>query len=324
MIVSKKQNSREILNLPKFNILESKVVREPVEKKQGNWVGAPSIFEMDDILYLTYRIRRPVGEGRGTINRVAKSTNGTDFEDVFEINKNMLDGAPSIERSCLLHTGKNFRLYFSYVNPKNNMWQIDYVEAESVEKFDISSRKKVLDGDMLGTSGVKDPWIMKVGDYYVMYVSFAPLPPKNEPNLHSTGDAFATGLTTSKSGLAISSDGINFKWAGEVIGLGDSWDSSTTRISSIARIDGGFVAFYDGAYKIEQNYEEKCGIAFSSDLKTFNRLSVAEPYIEGPNGASIRYVDTVRFKNKFLFYYEQKREDGSHDLRVAIVDSFRW
>ena len=317
-------NSREFLAFPAFDLENSVMVREPEVKKQGYWVGAPSIFEKSGVLYLTYRVRRPIGDGRGIINRIARSTNGIDFEDVFEINKKMLGDTPSIERSCVVHTGSSFRLYFSYVNPENKMWQIDYVEAETVEKFDLASRKKVLDGNMIGSSGVKDPWILKAGDYYMMYVSYAPLPPKYEPGLHATGDAFATGLTTSHSGLAISRDGIHFKWNGEVIGLGDEWDSSTTRISSIARINGGFVAFYDGASKIEENYEERCGIAFGADLKTFNRLSVSEPYIEGPKGESIRYVDTVMFGGSFLFYFEKTRDDGSHELRVAKVESFRW
>ena len=320
----KSSSSREFLIFPKFDIGESVVIREPEVYKQGYWVGAPSVTGLDGNIYLTYRIRRPKGEGRGIISRIARSTDGINFQDVFEIKKEMLGNTPSIERSCLVRAGVNFRLYFSYVNPENNMWQIDFVEAEALEKFEIASRKKVLDGNMIRASGVKDPWIIQVGDYFLMYVSYAPLPNRNEPKLHATGDAFATGLTTSQSALLISKDGINFVWSGEVIGLGDSWDSSTTRISSITKINGGFVAFYDGASKKEENYEERCGIAFSTDLKTFNRISVSEPYIEGQNGKSIRYVDTIRFGNSFLFYFEKTRDDGSHELRVAKVNSFRW
>lgn len=317
-------NSREFLTFPMFDLEESTVIREPEVNKPGYWVGAPSVTELGGDIYLTYRIRRPKGEGRGVINRIARSKDGINFQDVFEINKKMLGNTPSIERSCLVRTDLNFRLYFSYVNPENNMWQIDYVEAESLEELDISSRKKVLDGNMIRASGVKDPWIIRVGDYFLMYVSYAPLPNKNEPGLHATADAFATGLTTSQSALLISKDGINFSWSGEVIGLGNSWDSSTTRISSIAKINGGYVAFYDGASTIEENYEEKCGIAFGTDLKTFNRISISEPYIQSQSGNSVRYVDTIRLGNSFLFYFEMTRDDGSHELRVAKVDSFRW
>lgn len=317
-------NSRNFLDFPLFDVTDSFVIREPEVKAKGNWVGCPSVFEHNGELYLTYRIRRPRGEGRGVINRIAKSTDGVKFEDVFEINKDLLNQTPSVERSCLLHDGKNYRFYFSYVNSENNMWQIDLIEAESADQFDVSKRIKVLDGNMLNASGVKDPWIIRFGGYYFMYVSYAPLPETHQPELHSTGDAFATGLTTSQSGLAISKDGINFQWAGDVIGLGEKWDSSTTRISSITPIKGGYLAFYDGASRIEDNYEEKCGVAFSSDLKHFNRISIGEPYLVGTKGESIRYVDTVSFKGEFFFYFEKTRDDGSHELRGAKVSSFRW
>lgn len=312
----KQHSSRDIEFMPGFDIAESVVVRSPEKNSPGYWAGAPSAVVHGKDVYLTYRIRRPRGEGRGVINRVARSTDGIHFSDEFEIEKSALGNSPSIERSCLVPVDGGFRLYFSYVNSQTNVWQIDMMEAPSVREFNLSMRRNVLSADAAGASGVKDPWVLRLGNFYLMYVSFAPLPSAHSSGLHATADAFATGLTTSNSGLAISSDGIKFNWAGEVIGLGGGWDSSTTRISSIARTSWGFVSFYDGSASIEENYEEKCGMAITSDLRNFTRLSIDAPSVLGEGGRSVRYVDSVKFGDELIYYFETTRADGSHELRA--------
>ena len=302
--------------MPEFDAAKSVVIRNPEKNAPGYWAGAPSAVVLENSIYLTYRIRRPKGEGRGVINRVAVSSDGIGFRDEFEIEKSTLGNTPSIERSCLVPVAGGFRLYFSYVNPQTNVWQIDMMEAPSVREFNIRERKNVLSADAAGVSGVKDPYIVRMGNFYLMYVSYAPLPQTVDARLHATADAFATGLTTSNSGLAVSADGLDFRWAGEVIGLGKGWDSNTTRISSISRTSWGFVSFYDGSAGIEENYEERCGTAITSDLKHFLRISADGPSLQGEGGRSVRYVDSVRFGDKLIYYFESTRADGSHELRA--------
>ena len=316
----KQHSSRELGFMPEFDVSKSVVIRHPEKNAPGYWVGAPSALVLGNSIYLTYRIRRPRGEGRGVINRIAISDDGISFRDEFEIEKSALGNSPSIERSCLVPIASGFRLYFSYVNPATNVWQIDMMEAPSVKSFDTASRKNVLTADAAGASGVKDPYIVTMGNFYLMYVSYAPLPQTAVSGLHATADAFATGLTTSNSGLAISADGVNFRWAGEVIGLGKGWDSSTTRISSVARTPWGFVSFYDGSASMEENYEERCGIAITSDLKHFLRLSTEAPSLLGEGGRSVRYVDPVMLGGKLIYYFETTRADGSHELRAQPCD----
>ncbi len=54
------------------------VVVEPPEVTTGSWAGAPSAVLVDGTFYLAYRLRMPIGEGRGYANMIAKSrfTNG--------------------------------------------------------------------------------------------------------------------------------------------------------------------------------------------------------------------------------------------------------
>src|SRR5579863_9720905 len=50
---------------------ESTVVIAPPASGQGFWAGAPSAALGDDGIYLAYRLRRPVGAGRGYAIAVA-------------------------------------------------------------------------------------------------------------------------------------------------------------------------------------------------------------------------------------------------------------
>ena len=310
------RNSRDLPFLPRFDISKSVLVRSPERNAPGYWTGAPSVTEFEGEVFLTYRIRRPRGEGRGVMNRIARSSDGLVFRDVFELEKGSLGNSPSIERSCLVPSDGGFRFYFSYVNPQTNMWQIDVAESECVESIDVASRRNVLKASDAGAAGVKDPVILKAGGYYLMYVSYAPLPKRDVKGLHETADAFATGITTSNSGLALSADGLRFSWEGEVLGLGTGWDSSTARISSVARTEWGFAAFYDGSAGIDENYEERCGLALTSDLRNFQRLSIDGPALSGEGGRSVRYVDMVRHRGRLIYYFETTRSDGSHELRA--------
>ncbi|MGV9380289.1 hypothetical protein ACWDRB_31020 [Nonomuraea sp. NPDC003707] len=41
------------------------VAVEPPVAGEGHWAGAPSAVAADGLIYLAYRLRRPVGQGRG-------------------------------------------------------------------------------------------------------------------------------------------------------------------------------------------------------------------------------------------------------------------
>ena len=45
----------------------------------GNWSGAASAVLVDGTFWLTYRVRRPLTEGRGVTVVVARSSDGIEF-----------------------------------------------------------------------------------------------------------------------------------------------------------------------------------------------------------------------------------------------------
>lgn len=86
------------------------------------------------------------------------------------------------------------------------------------------------------------------------------------------------------------------------------------------RRDGVFIGLYDGGASVAKNYEERCGVALSTDLQTWTRLSTDGP-AAGPNGGpgSVRYAEAVETDDWVRFYYEYTRPDGAHELRMVQV-----
>jgi hypothetical protein len=311
--------------LPLFDPSEGITVREPMDSGAGWWAGAPSATfdSADETFYIYYRLRKPRELGRGTDCRIAASRDGISFEDIWAATRDDFD-SPSVERSSLIHCPDGlWRLYISYVDPSDGRWRTDLMEAPSPGEFDVATRTKVFVPDEIDAEGVKDPVVLILGGLYYMLLSYAPRPRRaaSQDDMHGTADVFNTGVTKSSTGLATSVDGRRFDWQGDIFAPRDAgWDSYCTRISTGVYVPPMWTFLYDGSSGVEGNYEERCGIAVSSDLKIFHRLSVDEPVLTSPHASgSLRYVDAVRMADRIHYYYEYARPDGSHELRVNIV-----
>jgi len=310
---------------PLFDPELGAVIQEPPSPGDGYWAGAPTV-QYDPVgkwFLLFYRLRRP-RPIRGGDCRIAASEDGIRFTDIWSATSSDFD-SPSIEK-CAVFRGLDgrFRLYASYVDGETNRWRVDVLEADRPEELDPRRRTKVLTADEIGAEGVKDPWVMVVGGMYYMLLSYAPIPQAaseaDRDSMHATGDVYNTGVTTSETGLAISVDGVHFTWQGNVMRPGAGWDRYCTRISSLLHVPPVWLGFYDGSASVEENYEEKAGLAVSTDLRTFTRLTPEGPWAtSGEGSGSVRYVDVVQDRRRLLYYYELARKDGSHDLRVAEV-----
>jgi len=71
--------------VPLFNRSGGWVVRQPPGEGKGNWAGAPSAFFDDEAerFFLSYRLRKPLTEGRGYLTCVAESRDGREFTDIW-------------------------------------------------------------------------------------------------------------------------------------------------------------------------------------------------------------------------------------------------
>jgi hypothetical protein len=311
-----------------FDPVRGITVREPDGGAPGHWAGCPGICRdpATGDFYLTYRRRRPRGAGpdRGYAGYIARSPDGIRFDDVWSLGKEEL-GSPSVERFCLRRAGPRWLLYISYVDPADNRWRIDVLAAGAPDAFDPGRRQPVLTAAATGTEGVKDPCVVRAGPAWVMYASYAaavPLGPEQRAAAHATADIYNTGVTTLPTGLATSLDGVRYRWQGEALPVGAGWDRYQSRLSCVIPAGPAWLALYDGSAGPEENYEERCGMALSSGLTGWLRLTPDGPALTSPHATgSLRYVDAVTADDATYFYYEYARPDGAHELRVSRADA---
>ncbi|MFE4423407.1 hypothetical protein [Streptomyces sp. NPDC056817] len=327
---------RSVLDSPGFDPLDSQLIREPERAEPGYWVGCPSVLhEADRGRYLmTYRQRRPRGVelDRGWRCVIAESTDGVTFTDIWSVERSELD-SPSMERFSLLRDGDSYLLYLSYVDPADNRWRIDVVSAADPASFDVATRKPVLTAASTSTEGIKDPYTLRVGPAVYLYATIArsrEFTPEEAAEAHATADIHNTGLTTQPSALAVSGDGRTFSYLDEVLDTGTGWDRYESRLNCVVpATGGGYLGFYDGSASCQENYEERCGLAVSYDLRTWTKLTPDAPLVTTPHGTgSVRYVDVAPVTttdsgdgtaDDWLVYFELTRADGAHELRVARI-----
>jgi hypothetical protein len=83
-----------------------------------------------------------------------------------------------------------------------------------------------------------------------------------------------------------------------------------------------YLAFYDGSASHLENYEEKCALAVSDDLRNWRSISPAGPALTSPHAStSLRYVDAKFADGAWHLFYEFARKDGAHDLRVITCSA---
>src|SRR5918993_3097964 len=113
----------------------------------GNWAGAASAVLVDGVFWLTWRVRRPVTDGRGVSVVVARSADGVAFDPVAEVSRESF-GAESFERPVLVPLREGgWRLYLSCATPGSKHWWVDSLTADAVEALPEGVRHRVHEGD---------------------------------------------------------------------------------------------------------------------------------------------------------------------------------
>ena len=279
----------------------------------GNWTGAPSAVEADGTVYLAYRVRQPITEGRGVAVAIARSRDGVSFEPVAEVRRELF-GAESLERPALvpLEDG-SWRLYVSCATPGSKHWWIEAVDAPDLTQLDDGRRTVCLPGD--DQLAVKDPVLEQPsaasGDLWRMWVCCHPLQPAgHEDRMHTR--------------LATSRDGLRWDLGPTVLApRAGEWDARGARVAAVVGYDP-LTVLYDGRATAEANWFEQTGVARAGASSVDGDLALV-PDPSGPVGSphsdgALRYACVVdRADGTRRLYYELARPDGAHDLVTELV-----
>jgi hypothetical protein len=295
------------LSVPFSPQARSEIVIAPDGSGPGTWAGAPSALLHDGVFYLAYRLRRPIGHGRGFANIVARSSDGVRFETVATLLKESF-GAESLERPAIAVTADGtWRAYISVSTPGTKHWRVDLVEADTPEALALAVPRTVLPGSP--ELAVKDPVIVAHEGRWHLWASCHPL-----------DDPAATDRMTSE--YATSDDGVHWTWHGTALrGRVGGWDARGARVAAVRLDQAEPIAYYDGRATAEENWEERTGAARVLDLGNFEALGDA-PIARSAYGlGGLRYVSAVRLPDGGTrFYYEVTRKDGAHELRTTLVE----
>ncbi|MCX6399012.1 MAG: hypothetical protein NTX33_03655 [Propionibacteriales bacterium] len=284
---------------------DARVVVPAPDSGAGNWAGAASAVLVDGTFWLTYRVRRPLTDGRGVSVVIARSDDGEQFTTVAEVHRDAF-GSESFERPVLVPVpGIGWRLYLSCATPDSKHWWIDSLTAATPEEIPSGERRVVLPGDE--TVAVKDPVIVQHADSWDMFVCCHPL---TEPG-HE--DRMTTRLMRSP-------DGLDWTDHGEVLaGQPGQWDARGARVTAVLPWRAGSppTALYDGRPDAASNWFETTGVA-TWDGDRF--VPLAGPPISSPHSdGAWRYASAVELPDgRTRFYVEAARPDGAHDL-VTLV-----
>lgn len=283
----------------------SAVAITPQVAGEGHWVGAPSAVLSDGTIYLAYRLRRPIGEGRGYAVAIARSTDGTNFVNLLTIRREEMD-AESLERPTLVRTPEGrWRLYLSCATYGTKHWRVEVLEADDPVGFAPSTRRTVLAGD--ASVGVKDTVIVRHGGVWHLWASCHPLADPEQ------ADQMVTDYATSP-------DGLEWTWHGTALrGRTGEWDARGVRVSAVRFAGDRVVAFYDGRSCAAENYEEKTGVAVGATPDALTAIGTAPLATSPHGGGGLRYLDLVDLPGGGTrLYYEYTRADGAHELRTEL------
>jgi hypothetical protein len=270
----------------------------------GYWAGAASATLVDGVFYLTYRVRRPLAEGRGGTTVVARSEDGVAFETVCEVDRDDF-GAESFERPVVLRRPEGgWRLYLSCATPGSKHWWVEALDAATPEALPRGARTITLPGS--ASVALKDPVVVVENGRWHLWICEHPLTaPGHE-------DRMSTAYATSPDGLA---------WTrhGTVLSpRPGTWDARGARVTTVLSLDP-LVVLYDGRRTAEDNWHEQTGLATAASVDGVLTAVDADPLGSPHSDGALRYASALRLPDGSVrFYAELARPDGAHDLVTSV------
>ena len=271
----------------------------------GHWAGAPSAVVVGGTVWLAYRLRRPVDDGRGVGVVVARSDDGVVFETVARVGREMF-GAASLERPALVRRPDGgWRLYLSCATPGSKHWWVDALDADIPAGLPEGRHTVVHPGSP--AVGVKDPVVAVGDDGWWMWLCCHSL------DVPGHEDRMTTRLFRSDDGIAWADHGEGLR------GTPGTWDARGARVTAVVSREP-LVVLYDGRATAQENWFERTGIARSHAGGPGLVADDGGPAASSPHGdGALRYATAVALPGGGLRWYaEVAHADGSHDLITSV------
>lgn len=298
----------------------------PPAPDAGFWAGSPSACRDGGDIVLAYRLRRPVGHGRGYAIAVGRWIGGVDAgpDDVPDLQPELVlarqdFSADSLERPALRRgPDGEWLLWISANTPASAHWRIDLLRADRVAGLHPAGARTVLTGVPSGAgpdrTAVKDCVCAWTGGRWWMWTCVHPL---EDP----------TGTDRHWTDLLSSADGQSWEHHGTVLAPRPGrWDSRGTRVTAVVALDGDgqgdrVLLSYDGRASAEQNYAEQTGFASGPLTGALTSLDDDGPAAISPYGdGALRYLEVLALPDgSSRLFFEAARPDGAHELRTLLL-----
>lgn len=291
----------DLLDTERANVVASAPGAGP-----GNWAGAPSAVVVNGVVWLAYRVRRPLTNGRGVAVVIARSLDGVQFTTVATVRREQF-GADSLERPALVRADDGtWRLFLSCATPDSKHWWIGVLEAATPADLPQGRYAVSLAGDEKRLA-VKDPVVERVAEGWRMWVCCHPL---TEPGQE---DRMSTRVAHSEDGVTFTlGDTVLLPRAGE-------WDARGARVTAVLDT-APLTVLYDGRPTAQANWCEQTGVATANGPATTLVASGGPPMASAHSDGALRYASVVTLPSgERRVYFEAARPDGAHDLFTQLL-----
>ncbi len=287
----------------------------------GFWAGAPSAVASDGVIYLAYRLRRPVNEGRGYANVVARSVDGVRFETLCTVYRDDL-GCASLERPALVRRPDGgWRLYVSCSTPNSKHWWVDALDADDPRDLAGGRRTTVWPGDDF--VAVKDPVVLvdAVGGWHAWLCCHPLTEPGEEDRMVSRYASSTDGLVWIEGEVVLAPPAVG-------------WDRRGRRVAAVVpRPDGSVTGFYDGRADAGENWYERTGALAGAGIGARLTAATGGVLAQSPFGRhTLRYASVVDLEaaggppgaagqgnGAARVYFEATSQDGSNQVRTQLI-----
>lgn len=312
----------ELSLMPSPRLVDSVLAVAAPGDGPGFWAGSPSACLDGEDIVLAYRLRRPIGRGRGYAVTVARWPGGASAGPgavpalrAEAVLAREAFASDSLERPALRRgPDGGWLLWISANTPGTAHWRIDLLRGATPGHLDPGTARTVLTGAETGggpaQTAVKDSVCLWYEGRWWMWVCVHPLEDPGATDRHWTD-------------LLRSPDGVRWESLGTVLAPRPGrWDARGTRVSAVL-VDAAdrVVVAYDGRARAEQNYAEQTGFAAGALAGPLASLDEDGPAAWSPHGdGALRYLEVLGLPDgSCRLFFEATRPDGAHELRTQLV-----